>query len=117
VVTSPWLTVLHPSFSPKILPFTLLLCIFGITWKYISFFGAVVLYLGVLNLILGRRVEMFWRLLLVACVVISVFIVLFGMAAFSHVHSPTLYWLGLRRGDYVPNPEGEKGESYESSAP
>lgn len=110
VVTSPWLTVLHPPPSPQILPFTLLLCIFGITWKYISFFGTVVLYLGVLNLILGRRVEMFWRLLLLACVVISVFIVLFDMAAFSHVHSPTLYWLGLRRGDYVPNPEGEKGE-------
>jgi hypothetical protein len=41
----------------QILPFVLLMVIFSFTWEYISFFGACMLYLGILNAVLGRKIE------------------------------------------------------------
>ena len=88
--------------------------IFAYTWKYISFFGSIMLYLGILNAILGRKIETVWRLMLFAAIVVSVIIVTFDLAAFSAFSSPTLYWLGLRRGDFVPNPEDPDSGNIES---
>lgn len=39
------------------LPFTLLAAIFGIAWEHLSLFGAAILYLGILNTALGRKVR------------------------------------------------------------
>lgn len=56
-------------------------------------------------LVVCLQVEGVWRAMLLSSICISVLIVLFDLAALSKFASPTLFWLGLRRGDYVPNPD------------
>jgi hypothetical protein len=44
-------------------------------------------------------------MVLVLSVAFSLVIVLFDLAALDRFASPTLFWLGLRRGGFVPDPD------------
>lgn len=120
------------------LPFTLLAAIFGIAWEHLSLFGAAVLYLGILNTALGRKVRTIhashthpprfvpsahrppptrspahniqvssmWRLMVLLAIALALAIMTFDLQPFQrHATSATLYWVGLRRGDYIPDPD------------
>lgn len=125
---------------PQVLPFTLLAAIFGIAWEHLSLFGAAILYLGILNTALGRKVRRtrqhpshnththippppffslssprphqvgaMWRLLVFLAVALALAIMAFDLQPFQrHAASATLYWVGLRRGNYVPDPDAPR---------
>lgn len=83
----------------------MLIVIFAFTWEYISFFGSITLYLGIINATLGRKSVNIWRIMLIFSILVSLTIMIFDLAALDRFATPTLFWLGLRRGHYTPDPD------------
>lgn len=90
----------------QVLPFALAIVTFSFTWEYISLFGLLVLYLGILSAVAGRKVTIMWRLTVVVSLLVALAIAIFDFRYFeSYSFIPALYWVGFRRGEYVPNPD------------
>ena len=101
----------------QVLPFALAIIIFAFTWEYISLFGALVLYLGILNAVVGRKVTLVWRLMVVFSILVALAIAVFDFGYFEPYSSiPVLYWIGFRRGQYVPNPDASRDSALPDAA-
>ena len=101
----------------QVLPFVLATVIFAFTWEYISLFGVLVLYLGMLNAVVGRKVTFVWRLMVVFSILVALAIAVFDFGYFEPYSSiPVLYWIGFRRGQYVPDPDASRDTALPDAA-
>jgi len=101
----------------QVLPFLLVITIFAISWEFISVFGAVILYLGMLHVVVGRKMTIVWRLAVTFSATFALIIAVFDFGYFERYSSlPILYWLGLRRGRYVPDPDATPGAAVPEAA-
>lgn len=101
----------------QVLPFALAIVTFAFTWEYISLFGLLVLYLGILSAVVGRTMTIVWRLTVVVSVLVALVITIFDFRYFeSYSFMPVLYWVGFRRGQYVPNPDVSRKSAVPNAA-